>query len=128
MKYRLRFISTTLAAALLFGTSIPAQAAQSRELITVMNPAIAGKLAERLPLSPRLDTLEGKTIYMVDNQWGGPEGAYQLFEEIQAWFTENMPGVKVVLRRTRDNMFGDDPALWKEISEKGDAAIIGTGQ
>ena len=93
-----------------------------------MNPAIAGKLAKRLPLSPRLDTLKGKTIYMVDNQWGGPEGAYQLFEEVQAWFNKNMPDVKVVLRRTKDNMFGDDPALWKEIQEKGDAAIIGTGQ
>ncbi len=117
-----------VAAAFAAGVSIPALAAQSSELITVMNPAIAGKIAERMPLSPRLDTLEGKTIYMVDNQWGGPEGAYQLFEEIQAWFGKNMPGVKVVLRRTKDNMFGDDPALWKEISEKGDAAIIGTGQ
>ena len=98
------------------------------EKITVMNPAIAGKIAPRAPLSPRLDTLEGKTIYMVDNQWGGPEGAYQLLEEMQAWFAANMPSVKVIVRRTKDNMFGDDPALWKEISEKGDAAIIGTGQ
>ena len=98
------------------------------EKITVMNPAIAGKIAPRAPLSPRLDTLEGKTIYMVDNQWGGPEGAYQLLEEMQAWFAANMPSVKVIVRRTKDNMFGDDPVLWKEISEKGDAAIIGTGQ
>ena len=98
------------------------------EKITVMNPAIAGKLAPRAPLSPRLDTLEGKTIYMVDNQWGGPEGAYQLLEEMQAWFAEHMPSVKVVVRRTKDNMFGDDPALWQEIKEKGNAAIIGTGQ
>jgi hypothetical protein len=102
--------------------------ADQQELITVMNPAIAGKLAERLPLAPRLDSLEGKTIYMVDNQWGGPEGAYQLFEEMQVWFAENMPGVKTVLRRTAGNMFTDDPALWQEIREKGDAAIIGTGQ
>lgn len=96
--------------------------------ITVMNPAIAGKVAPRVPLSPRLKTLEGKTIYMVDNQWGGPEGAYQLFEEVQSWFAEHMPTTKIVLRRTKDNMFADDPALWKEIKEKGDAAIIGTGQ
>ncbi len=98
------------------------------EKITVMNPAIAGKFAVRLALSPRLDTLEGKTVYMVDNQWGGPEGAYQLFEEMEVWFKENMPSVKTVLRRTQGNMFTDDPALWKEISEKGNAAIIGTGQ
>jgi hypothetical protein len=100
----------------------------AEEKITVMNPAIPGKIAPRAPLSPRLDTLEGKTVYLVDNQWGGPEGAYQLFEEMEKWFAEHMPSVKTVLRRTKDNMFGDDPALWQEISEKGDAAIIGTGQ
>ena len=96
--------------------------------ITVMNPAVPGKFAKRLPLTPRLDTLKGKTIYMVDNQWGGPEGAYQLFQEMQSWFTQHMPDTKIILRRTRGNMFTDDPELWKEISEKGDAAIVGTGQ
>ena len=129
MKIKLLCVTYALAAVLFAGSAFgTAQAAQRQQLITVMNPAIAGKLAKRLPLSPRLDTLEGKTIYMVDNQWGGPQGAYQLFEEIQAWFKVHMPSVKVVLRRTKDNMFGDDPALWKEIKEKGDAAIIGTGQ
>jgi len=39
-----------------------------------------------------------------------------------------MPGVKTVLRQTRGNMFTDDPALWQEIKEKGDGAIIGVGQ
>lgn len=129
MKARKLFTTYTIAVAVfMLCTSVTTQAAEKEKLITVMNPAIAGKLAKREPLSPRLDTLEGKTIYMVDNQWGGPEGAYQLFQEIESWFHEHMPGVKIVLRRTKDNMFGDDPALWKEISEKGDAAIIGTGQ
>lgn len=129
MKAKFLYITSALAAVVFTCSAFgPAQAAEKQKLITVMNPAIAGKVAKRLPLSPRLDTIEGKTIYMVDNQWGGPEGAYQLFEEVQAWFNKNMPSVKVVLRRTRDNMFGDDPALWKEIQEKGDAAIIGTGQ
>jgi len=99
------------------------------EKITVMNPAIATRQAPRLPMTaPRLDTLDGKTIYLVDNQWGGPEGPYQLFEEMQKWFAGQMPGVKTVLRRTKGNMFTDDPELWREISEKGDAAIIGVGQ
>lgn len=129
MKPKISFTTYTIAAAVLaISAFLTTQAAEKEQLITVMNPAIAGKLAKREPLSPRLDTLEGKTIYMVDNQWGGPEGAYQLFQEIESWFHEHMPGVKIVLRRTKDNMFGDDPALWKEISEKGDAAIIGTGQ
>jgi hypothetical protein len=94
-----------------------------------MNPAITTKIAQRLPMTaPRLDTLEGKTIYLIDNQWGGPEGAYQLLEEMQNWFAENSPGIKTELRRTKGNMFTDDPELWQEISERGDAAIVGVGQ
>ena len=42
-------------------------------LITVLNPAISSKMTERVPLTPRTDTLEGKTIYLVDLQWGGPD-------------------------------------------------------
>lgn len=97
------------------------------ELITVHNPAIAGKLAERLPLSPRLDNLEGKTIYMVDVNWGGIEAARSFYEEMQGWFNEHIPSAKIVLKRTQGNMFTDDPALWEEIAEKGDAAIVGIG-
>ena len=97
------------------------------ELITVHNPAIAGKLAERLPLSPRLDTLEGKTIYMVDVNWGGIEAARSFYEEMQNWFNANIPSATIILKRTQGNMFTDDPALWKEISEQGDAAIVGIG-
>ena len=47
------------------------------QLITVLNPAIAGKIVERVPLGPRLNTLEGKTIYMVDIQWGGGRSCLQ---------------------------------------------------
>ena len=50
-----------------------------------MNPAMPNKLAKRIPLTaPRLATLEGKTIYLVDIQWGGPEGGYSLLEVASA--------------------------------------------
>lgn len=99
-----------------------------KDLITVYNPAIAGKLADRLPLSPRLDTLEGKTLYMIDVQWGGPTAGYSVFEVMQDWLNQNMPGVKTVLRHIKGNMFMDDPELWNEIGARGDAAIIGIAQ
>jgi hypothetical protein len=98
----------------------------SEPLITVLNPAIASKMVERVPLTPRLNTLEGKTLYMVDIQWGGPEAAYSVYEEMQAWFSRNMPSVKTVIRRIRGGMFTDDPGLTKEIAEKkADAVIVG---
>ncbi len=94
--------------------------------VTVLNPAVASKMAERLPLAPRLDTLEGKTIYMVDINWGGPEAALSVFEEMQAWFARNMPGVKTIIKMKRGGYEADDPGLWKEIqANKGDGAILG---
>jgi hypothetical protein len=98
----------------------------SDPLITVLNPNVANRMAERLPLAPRLDTLEGKTIYMVDINWGGPEAALSIFEEMQAWFTKNIPSVKAVIKMKRGGYDADDPALWKEIKEsRGNAAILG---
>jgi hypothetical protein len=102
------------------------QGSDSRELVTVLNPEVASKMAERLPLAPRLDTLEGKTIYMVDINWGGPEAALNVFEEMQAWFSRNMPGVKTVIKMKKGGYETDDPALWKEIKDSGgDGAILG---
>ena len=103
-----------------------AKTACQERLITVLNPAISSKLAERVPLGPRLAALEGKTIYLVDMQWGGPEAAYSVYQEMQGWFSRNMPSVKTVIRRMSGGPFGDDPGLRKEIAEKKvDGVIVG---
>jgi len=94
-------------------------------LITIMNPVVESKMAERAPLSARLDTLEGKTLYMVDINWGGPEAGYSVFEQIEIWLAGNMPTVKTEIRRLRGSYMSDDPELWQEIVDKGDAALVG---
>ena len=97
-------------------------------LITVLNPAISSKMAERIPLTPRTDTLEGKTIYLVDLQWGGPEAAYSVFEEMEGWFSRNMPSVNVEIRRSNGGWMGDDAALREQIiSKKPGGVVIGIG-
>src|SRR3974377_1194855 len=74
-------------------------------------------------MAPRLDTLNGKTIYMVNQGFGGSD---LFMEQCQAWFAENMPTVKIVLKRKTGFIFRDDTTdLWKEIKEKGDAVIFG---
>jgi hypothetical protein len=93
--------------------------------ITALNPAVASRMAERLPLESRPASLDGKTIYMVDINWGGSEAAYSVFEEMQGWFSRNMPGIKTVIKLKRGGYDADDPALWKEIAQHGHAAIIG---
>jgi hypothetical protein len=97
------------------------------QLITVLNPAISRTMAERVPLTPRSGTLDGKTIYLVDLQWGGPEAGYSVFEEMKEWFSKNMPSVKVEVRRSKGGWMGDDPDLRKEIAAKAGGAVIGIG-
>ena len=93
--------------------------------ITVLNPALSSPLVERAPLAPRTGgSLDGKTIYLVDMQWGGPQAGYSVFEEMQKWFSRNMPTVKTVLRRTKNGWMGIDTELQKEISEKKPAGVV----
>ena len=97
----------------------------TRSLRTVLDPR--GQPTAKIqpsPLAPRLGTLEGKTLYMVDIGFGG---GYDFLEEAAAWLNRNIPSAKIELRHKRGNMFLDDPELWEEISDKGDAVIFGVG-
>lgn len=93
--------------------------------ITVLNPAVANAMVPRLPLSPRLSSLEGKTIYMVDIGWGGPEAGYDVLQVISRRLTQEIRDVKTVVLRKKGSYMADDPELWKEIKTKGNAAILG---
>ena len=131
MKRKRLMSKALLAAAILILSGLaPAQTSRNADasrdkLITVLNPAVTEKLAERVPLAPRLNTLEGKTIYSVDTNYEG-FGRLPVLEEMQKWFAKNMPGVRTVLKLKSGSYVADDPALWKEIAaNKGDGAIIG---
>jgi hypothetical protein len=93
--------------------------------ISVLNPAATNTMVPRLPLAPRLSTLEGKTIYMVDIGWGGPEAGYHVLQVISKRLTQSIPSVKTVVVRKKGSYMMDDPDLWKEIKAKGQAAILG---
>ena len=96
------------------------------ELVTAMNPAVTAQFAERVPLAPRLDTLDGKTIYLVDTDWGGMGQNDGIIQEMQSWFAEHMPAVKTVIKIKKGNFVTDDPGLWKEIADaKGDGVVLG---
>jgi len=110
--------------ALLFAGYMPAQSGGTGKL-TVLNPAIASKMANRAPLTARLNSLEGKTLYLVDINWGGPDAAYSVYEEMQSWFAREIPSLKVIIKRKKGPYSQDDPELWKEIAGNGNAAMVG---
>ena len=77
-----------------------------------------------LRMAPRLDSLENKTIYMVDT---GFAGGKEFLEEMQSWFKENLPSVKTVVHIKSGNAFVDSPELWPELKKKADGVIFGVG-
>jgi hypothetical protein len=75
-------------------------------------------------MAPRLDTLDGRVVYLVET---GFNGAKDFMDQVAEWFAREMPAVKIESRSTQGSMFADDPALWVEIAENGNAAIVGVG-
>ena len=77
------------------------------------------------PLAKRLDTLDGKVVYLVDTGFGG---SYRFMQQLQRWFGEHMPSVTTIRKRKPGNVFADDTdELWDEIRTRGHAVIIGVG-
>jgi hypothetical protein len=99
--------------------------AASGNLVTVLNPEIPNKVAERAPLIPRLDTVDGKTIWYVSENWGDEKSNALFFEELQKWFAKNHPTTRLVYKVKNGSFMVDDPGLLKELAEKADAAILG---
>lgn len=98
---------------------------QRDSLFTVLDPrGQSTSVVQQVPIAHRLADLNGKTIYLVDVGFGG---GYEFLEEMQAWLSRNMPGARTVLKRKGGNMLLDDPSLWTEIKEEGNAVIFGVG-
>lgn len=102
----------------------PNPAATVEPKFAVLSPLGIPPAIKLLAMAPRLNTLDGKTIYIVDD---GFVGGDVLLKEMAAWFNRNMPSVNVVYRRKAGGFPDEDPALWAEIKAKGDAVIMGVG-
>jgi hypothetical protein len=92
--------------------------------ITAVNPKGTPPAIQLIPMAPRLDTLDGKTVYLVDT---GFHGSDMLLHQIELWFNQNMPNTTMVFRRKAGPYAQDDPPLWKEIKDKGNAVIMAVG-
>jgi hypothetical protein len=90
----------------------------------VKQPRDTAEALSALKMAPRLDSLEGKTVYLVSV---GFPGSMEFLEEVKDWFARNHSRVKTELRDKKLGWATDEPELWKEIKENGDAAIFGVG-
>jgi len=102
-----------------------AQGKPAAQKITVLSPMGKPPALQIKPLAPRLDTLDGKTIYLVNDGYLSTD---ILLGEMQAWFKANMPKVNTVYRLKGGQGFtAEDPKLWAEIKEKADGVVMGMG-
>ena len=90
--------------------------------ITVLNPMGTPPAIQAKQMAPRLDTLDGKTIYFVNTGYIGTD---RLMAVMMDWFKANYPKTKLEIRS--GSMTSIPPAVMAEIGEKADAAIVGLG-
>ena len=90
------------------------------EKITVLNPLGQLPPIKLEPMAPRLDTLDGKTIYVVDVKFPNSK---PFGEELVKVLKEQYPKTNWVPREKIGSYFDDDPDLWSEIKEKGHGMI-----
>ena len=96
----------------------------AQEKITVLNPVGYPPKVIKKALAPRLESLDGKTVYLVDCRF---DDSIELLKHVQAWFATHMPTVKTRIISLAATYQHDDPNTWEEIKTNGDAAIIGVG-
>ena len=86
-------------------------------------PGMSGPVPSSGSFARRLDTLENKTVYLVDTGFGG---SYNFMLQLQKWFKDHMPSVTTIRKRKPGNVFMDDNNdLWEEIKVKGNAVVLG---
>ena len=94
------------------------------EKISVMSPLGYPPKVTIKPMAPRLEGLDGKTIYLVDPRF---DDSGLFMEQLQV-VTQRLPEDEDQARsRSTTSTAKDDPETWDEIKANGDAAIIGVG-
>ena len=81
-------------------------------------PKVTGK-----PLAPRLQTLDGKRVYLVDCLF---DNSAVFIEQLKDWFAEHLPAVDTPVITPKESWV-EDPEMCARIIRDGDAAILGVG-
>ena len=90
--------------------------------ITVYNPMGTPPPIIMKSMAPRLDTIDGKTIYLVST---GFPNSLQFMEVMKDWFADNHPKVNTVIRSM--GMSDMPENLREDIDQNADAVFFGLG-
>ena len=90
----------------------------------VINPCGQTPDIQQSPMAKRLNSLDGKTVYVVDVRW---PYTHPFVAEIANVLAQRFPATKFVLKNKIGAYMEDDPRLWSEIQEHGHAAILAVG-
>ena len=81
-------------------------------------PKVTGKR-----LAPRLESFDGKVVYLVDCLF---DNSAVFMQQLEQWFAAMLPAAQIRQIKPRESWV-DDPAMRAEIEANGDAAILGVG-
>ena len=95
--------------------------ASAQEKIVVMNPRGIQPEIRKIPMATRPATLDGKTVYIVDTKYPNTK---PFVNELLAALKAKYPKTNWLVRDKVAGYMDDDPALWKEIKDKGACAIV----
>ena len=99
-------------------------AASANGKVSALNPMGYPPTIEQLGMAPRFETLNGKTIYLVDVHFVDGD---KLLQQMQAWFAEHLPKARTILVSKAGVYTEDDPKLFSEIREQDAAAVMAVG-
>lgn len=95
----------------------------ARERVAVHDPRGYAPRVTGKRLAPRLESLDGKRVYLVDCLF---DNSATFMNELEAWFARNLPAVETRIIRPRESWV-DDPEMRAAVAADGDAAILGVG-
>ncbi len=98
--------------------------AGSHHKVTVFNPVGYPPKITAKQTARRLDSLDGKRVYLIDPRF---DDSGLFLRQVQDWFAEHMPTVKTKIVEMSSVYTKDDPQTWELVKANGDAAIIGVG-
>ncbi len=81
-------------------------------------PKVTGKR-----LAPRLSSLDGKIVYLVDCLF---DNSAAFMEQLRQWFAAKLPQVETRVIGPRDSWV-DDADMRAKIASEGNAAVLGVG-